>query len=700
MPFLQDIIHRLEEGGGMRYVRFLLGFLAVVLLLFGYNMRAYKNMATQEAMDAAQLARNISEGKGYTTDFVRPLSIHLIKKHNEKRFPATTDNLNPDHALLKSRHPDISNAPVYPLFLAGLMKVLPFRYELGGSHAFWNPGGQFMRYQPEFLIALANQLLYLMVVMLVFFIARRLFDISVAWLSAILMVAAEVFWRFSVSGLSTILLLLFITGLFWLLIVLEEEGREPKHGPTRIYLLALGIGLLVGFAGLTRYSLLAVAIPAIVFVAAFGGQRRVPAALIATATIAALVAPWIARNYLISGTWFGTAQYALIETMPRFGEFRLQRSLNPDVAGFFDRAVWLFWHKLLVNLRSILQMDVPRLGGTWLSAFFLVGLLIGFINPATRRLRYFTLGLLGALILAQSLSRTHLSEVVPDINSENLLVLATPFIIIYGVALFFLLLDRMELSLAELRYAVIGAFGLVACLPMLFVFLPPRPFPVAYPPYDPPTMQTIGAWLKPGDAKNSGELLMADLPWATAWYGRRQSVWMTLRVTPDTEDKSIHEDFFVINDLMKPISALYLSPVTIDRRFISEWFKRGEYSWGSFLLQTFVEKRVPRYFPLGHAAELAFRPLKPPTPKEVEQRLDTLDAQIADLAQVSKRLLDDPRLTRIIEESAGTAELLRRVITMTEGRDFPLGSAPVRDSATLEQLILRGQLVLTDRPRW
>ena len=41
-----------------------------------------------------------------------------------------------------------------------------------------------------------------------FFLARRLFDPSVAWLSTLLLIAAEIFWRFSVSGLSTIVLLL------------------------------------------------------------------------------------------------------------------------------------------------------------------------------------------------------------------------------------------------------------------------------------------------------------------------------------------------------------------------------------------------------------------------------------------------------------------------------------------------------------
>ena len=84
MPFLQDLIHKTEVAGGVRYVRYTLAFLAAALVLVAYNLRVAKNFGTQEAMDAAQLGRNIAEGKGYTTSFVRPFSMHLISQHNQE----------------------------------------------------------------------------------------------------------------------------------------------------------------------------------------------------------------------------------------------------------------------------------------------------------------------------------------------------------------------------------------------------------------------------------------------------------------------------------------------------------------------------------------------------------------------------------------------------------------------------------------
>ncbi len=114
LPFLQDVLHKLEVGGGMRYFRVGLAALGVVLLIVGYNWRAYRNLATPEAMDAAQLARNIAQGKGYTTLFVRPFSMFLVKQHNlEKQGPPEVGKVA-DLAEIRGMHPDLANPPVYP----------------------------------------------------------------------------------------------------------------------------------------------------------------------------------------------------------------------------------------------------------------------------------------------------------------------------------------------------------------------------------------------------------------------------------------------------------------------------------------------------------------------------------------------------------------------------------------------------------
>ncbi len=330
MPFLQDLLHKLEVGGGMRFFRVGLAVLAVVLLTVGYNWRAFRNMATQEAMDTAQLARNIAQGKGYTTLFIRPFSMYLVKKRNLEKQGVPEVGKVADLAEIRGMHPDLANPPVYPVVLAALMKVLPFDYTASTTKPFWSNGGRFWRFQPDFLIALFNQLLFLAVIVLVFFLARRLFDPGVAWLSAGLLLGTELFWRFSVSGLSTMLLMLIFLGLAWCLVLLEQEARVPKWGPSGILVLAGLAGAMVGLGGLTRYAFGWLIIPVLVFLILFGGQRRIVLALIALAAFAAVMAPWIVRNYSVSGTPFGTATYAVVENTMLYPENRLERSLEPD----------------------------------------------------------------------------------------------------------------------------------------------------------------------------------------------------------------------------------------------------------------------------------------------------------------------------------------------------------------------------------
>ena len=171
-------------------------------------------------------------------------------------------------------HPDLANPPVYPVVLAGLMKVLPFRYETSNTTPFWSNGGKFWRYQPEFLIALFNQLLFLGLIALVFLLARQLFDSGAAWLTGLLMLGTEFFWRFSVSGLSTMLLLVIFAGLGVVLVLFEEEAREPRWGAQWLFVYAGLAGVLVGVGGLTRYSFGWLIIPSALFVLAVGGPKR------------------------------------------------------------------------------------------------------------------------------------------------------------------------------------------------------------------------------------------------------------------------------------------------------------------------------------------------------------------------------------------------------------------------------------------
>ena len=58
---LQEWIYKFEVGEGTRVIRLLLAVLALLALAAIYDLREFKNFSTAEAMDSAQLARNIAE---------------------------------------------------------------------------------------------------------------------------------------------------------------------------------------------------------------------------------------------------------------------------------------------------------------------------------------------------------------------------------------------------------------------------------------------------------------------------------------------------------------------------------------------------------------------------------------------------------------------------------------------------------------
>jgi hypothetical protein len=378
-------------------------------------------------------------------------------------------------------------------------------------------------------------------------------------------------------------------GLTLMLLEIERGSRELPPQAGGLLGLALAAGLVTGIGALTRYGFGFTIIPVALFLLLFSGPKGLWHMLAAVAAFVVVLTPWILRNEMVSGTAFGTAGYALAEGTFIFPRFQLERSLHPELT----QAFWLtpYLQKLLANSRGLLDGDLLKSGATWAGVLFFAGLFMGFRRTGARRVRYFLLMTLALFIVVQSLGRTQLSELSPEINSENLLVLLVPLVVIFGSTFFFTLLDQMTLPLVQLRYAVTAGFVALSCLPLFFT-LYSRNSPVAYPPYYPPDIQQVSNWMKPD------ELMMSDVPWAVAWYGDRQCVWLT---------RDAETEFFAINDYMKPVSALYLTPLTMDGKFVSDWVQTRNVSWGNFIVDAVIKNKIPAGFPL-HNAPTGFLP--------------------------------------------------------------------------------------------
>jgi len=75
---LQQWIHRMELGGGARVVKAITALLAFFALALTYDLREYRNFSTTEAMDTAQLARNLAALSRGPNERTEPMSLHEV----------------------------------------------------------------------------------------------------------------------------------------------------------------------------------------------------------------------------------------------------------------------------------------------------------------------------------------------------------------------------------------------------------------------------------------------------------------------------------------------------------------------------------------------------------------------------------------------------------------------------------------------
>jgi 4-amino-4-deoxy-L-arabinose transferase-like glycosyltransferase len=570
---IQSLILTIESGKGNRLLWSLATTLALAGLIVWYDVWAYHGFSAPDAMDAAQVARNLSEGHGFTTLSISPFGLYLTER---KGSPAGLSPTLP--AQPGGYYPDEVNPPFYPIVLAGLFKLTHPNWELDLKKSFWSVNGHFQRYKPEFFIAICNQILLMIAVVLTFLLARKWFDPQAAWLAALVTLGSNELWQFSVSGLSTVLLLVILLALTLCLTHFEALARTEPANRRSLVSFALAAGALTGLGLLTRYAFGWMIIPTCLFLWFFGGPQRKQMTGLAGALFALIVTPWLVRNYLSSGEFFGRAGYAVLEGTSLFPGMTLLQTSSPEMAGAVAHGGWisLILHKLAHNSVAIFQNDLPRLGG-WAAVLFFAGLLLGYRNPAPRRLRYFTLMCLGIFVLVQALGRTWLSDLTPDVNSENLLVLLTPLLIIFGIAFFLTLLDQMNLPNRETRFAALILLVGLLCLPFITGFLPPKPRPVAYPPYYPPEIQHVSSWLEPD------ELMMSDAPWAVAWYGRHSCITLAR----DSQD-----DFSAVNNYLQPVKGVYLTSLTLDDKFFSNVLRSQHDGWSHLVLNFIIKDAV------------------------------------------------------------------------------------------------------------
>lgn len=569
MKTTQEIVNVIDGEGAARWWKRLLVFLLVVSFFVYYDLQKYKNFSNPVSMDMAQLAQNIADGRGYVTDNIRISSAMIV---------AAKNNGDP---RLQRNHPDIVNPPVYPAILAGLFKIIP----VGNISS-----GNSFRILPEMVICFFNQFLLVLTTILIFFLGWRLFDLEVGMFAAFMFFLNDMIWKFSVSGLPTLLSITIILLLFWVLIsfrmrnIVEDINDVP---PVPSVWWTIGktalAGFLLGVACLTQYALGWLVIPVVSFVMVTArNSRKLLAGVVVLLVFAVVVTPWITRNMQVSGLPFGLATYAPASGTETLPKDTLDRVTTADILAHYGPEFWEYKVKFTTNTADIFQNEVPRIGGTWLTICFVAGILLPFMRRGLNSSRCLVIAGILLMVFVEAMVRTHLSKDCPTINSENLLIVFLPMIVLFGSAFIFTMIEEINYGLPLIRKMIIWACGAVLSLPMIFTLLPPPADVMAYPPYYPQVITKTGSLFK------SQEMIVTDMPWAMAWYGKHQA--MNLPLNPKDE-------FFKINDGVISIRGVYLTQLTLDRRFLSE-FNGSDKGWGDFVIQFFTRGELPPGFPL------------------------------------------------------------------------------------------------------
>lgn len=542
---IQNLVYNVDVGVGLRVVKGGLYILAVLIVMLLYTAGQFRGLRDAEAMDNAQLARNLAQRGRLVTQCIRPASMWYLIENS------------PRHNPLINQHPDILHAPLWPAVLASAFKVTRTSFPTERAPGIYPP--------EQWIIIPLCHLFTLLTGLLVYLMGIRLFDRRTGLLAVTAFFLSQTVWSESISGLATPMLTFLTTAALYLALIAVNHYDENRSRLAWLAPLAGSLVLCI-LAFLTRYAAVVLA-PALALFIGFSFRKNRGWAWAAAFLILFLVgiSPWIARNIAVSGGPLGLAPYTALNDSRLFEDNNFERSLAPSLTA--GRIVPDLQAKLIKSFARYYDTRLRVIGDGLFVCLFLTAFFYRFARDPVHLLRW-AAGL-GIILLLP------LAALFGD-GTARLLQIFWPMIVIYGLAFFFILLDRLQLRIRLFNLAVTTLFIVLGALPLVLTMMPPRAG-VPYPPYFPPFIMHVSGMLTPE------ELLCTDMPWATAWYGGRNSLLL-----PTTID-----EFYEINDYNKRISGLYFTTITRDKPYARGLLTGAERSWFPIL-----EGRIPPDFPL------------------------------------------------------------------------------------------------------
>ena len=569
---VQAFVHKLEEGGWVKRVKFAVIVSAILfnLYLWFFSTSGFRGLSHPKAMEQAVIGREIARGHGFSTLMIRPAALWLFEKNLAGKFPV-------------ERQPDIFHAPLHPYLNAGVIVagdwLRDFFRKQGEKKEVlsWLAYDKTMNtkvfvYAYDRMIAGLQVLFFLLAVLINYYTARRLFDDRLAAFAACMMLVCQRFWEYAMTGLPQMLMLFLFSAAAHTLVRAIEARYLNKPPLAWLSATAVLFGLLALTHGLTIWMFAG----ALIYVG-FSFRPLGRDAAVMALIFMVMYTPWMIRNQQVCGTPVGLGWYSGLHGI-RGTEAELMRSMDVSLSGLSPLT---FRQKVQANTVDQMLNLTGALGASMMAVVFFVALLHLFKRPETSSFRWavFTMWLCAVAGMAVF----GVPEGVGTLAANDLHVLFIPLMLCSGLGFVLVMWTRLQLNIKLVRLGFLSLLFVVSSLPFIENALQmlggPR-MQIQWPPYVAPYIAVLGTWT------TENEIITTDMPWAVAWYAERRSLWLPEKI----------EDFVTLNDykqLNGAIVGLYLTPISGYKGFINEIVK-GEYKeWAPFITRNVSTRDFP-----------------------------------------------------------------------------------------------------------
>jgi hypothetical protein len=550
---IQKAVVSLEAGELAAWVwRGVFVFVAIGLSVF-YLIHEFRGLPVSQAMDQAQIGREILRGNGWATKIARPLAIGELRRHGKDIKTATWE--------------DTYNAPIPPLLDAAAIYI-PIAEG-------WKLTKTAMVYSGDRAIALVEVVCFLASLFVLHRIALELFDGRLANIATGLVLICDMMWRYAISGLPQMFLLLMLhLTVYGLLRAMRARYlNEPHLG----WMAAIGFGF--GVMALTHALTIFIFAPVLVFAVMFFRPRGW-APVVMLGVFAAVYAPWLVRTAMACGDFRGVAGFSGLDGIVR-SEAGHMRRFDIDLGGVSGN---YFAANFRVNLIAQINRTIEYMGWSFVAPVALVSVLHAFRRPVTATFRWLLFAMWAGAVCGMGI---YGMKEEGGLAANQFYLLFVPLFICYGMAYVLVQWDRrvgLGFILPQwgnrsgvhsfMRMSLVIAIFAVSGIPLLGrLFLDRNRYMIEWPPYLPPFIAMMHDYFEPN------EIVGSDMPWAVAWYADRRSLWLPYQ-RQDLTDLSDYDR------LGGPVAGLYFSPISGIRNTLDDLIN-GEYkNWTAYIVRT------------------------------------------------------------------------------------------------------------------